>query len=62
MGKSQVILHITRAMGTAWTMYERLGFVRSEDLDFMQRDLEVYGFRLRLAQRQARTRGNGQWS
>src|SRR5215472_2602337 len=54
VGKSQVILHTTRAMGTAWTMYERLGFVRSEDLDFMQRDLEVYGFRLRLAQRQTR--------
>src|SRR5215831_6687433 len=54
MGKAQVILHSTRAMGTAWTMYERLGFVRSGDLDFMQRDLEVYGFRLRLAQRQAR--------
>jgi hypothetical protein len=34
-------------------MYERLGFVRSEDLDFMQGDLEVYGFRLRLAHHQA---------
>jgi GNAT superfamily N-acetyltransferase len=54
MGKSQVILHTTRAMATAWSMYERLGFVRSEDLDFMQRDLEVYGFRLRLARREAR--------
>jgi len=54
MGKAQVILHTTRAMGTAWAMYERLGFVRSEDLDFMQRDLEVYGFRLRSAQRQTR--------
>ena len=52
MGKSQAILHTTRAMGTAWAMYERLGFARSEDLDFMQGDLEVYGFRLRLAQRQ----------
>ena len=52
MGKSQVILHTTGAMGTAWARYERLGFVRSEDLDFMQRHLEVYGFRLRLAQRQ----------
>src|SRR5262245_38517734 len=55
MGKSQVILDTIRAMGTAWTMSERLGFVRSEVLDFMQRDLEVHGFRLRLAQRQART-------
>jgi len=54
IGKSQVILHTTRAMGTAWAMYERLEFVRSEDLDFMQCDLEVCGFRLRLAQRQAR--------
>ena len=47
-GHSQVILHTTAAMRTAWRMYERLGFARSEDLDFQQQDLPVYGFRLVL--------------
>jgi ribosomal protein S18 acetylase RimI-like enzyme len=47
-GHAQVILHTTRAMQIAWGMYERLGFVRSEDLDFSQQDLPVYGFRLKL--------------
>ncbi|MER2997809.1 GNAT family N-acetyltransferase [Pontibacter populi] len=46
---SQVIIHSTKAMKTAWAMYERLGFKRSEDLDFMQQELPVYGFRLYLA-------------
>lgn len=45
---SQVILHTTRAMSAAWRMYERLGFVRSEDLDFLQAGLPVFGFRLDL--------------
>ncbi|WP_210462002.1 GNAT family N-acetyltransferase [Rufibacter roseolus] len=45
---SQVIIHSTKAMQTAWQMYERLGFRRSEDLDFMQGELPVYGFRLHL--------------
>ena len=45
---SQVIIHSTKAMQTAWKMYERLGFRRSEDLDFMQQELPVYGFRLKL--------------
>jgi len=47
-GRSQLILHTTLAMQTAWKMYERLGFSRSEDLDFMQGDLGVYGFRMRF--------------
>lgn len=47
-GHSQVILHTTRAMQVAWSLYERLGFVRSEDLDFSQQGLPVYGFRLKL--------------
>ncbi|WP_276366763.1 GNAT family N-acetyltransferase [Chryseolinea sp. H1M3-3] len=45
---SQVIIHTTDAMQTAWKMYERLGFKRSKDLDFMQGDLPVFGFRLAL--------------
>jgi GNAT superfamily N-acetyltransferase len=46
---SQIIIHTTRAMQTAWKMYEKLGFTRSADLDFMQGDLPVYGFRLKLS-------------
>ncbi len=45
-GHSQVVIHTTKAMQTAWSMYERLGFRRSEDLDFMQEELPVFGFRL----------------
>jgi ribosomal protein S18 acetylase RimI-like enzyme len=48
-GHSQVILHTTAAMRTAWTMYERMGFARAEELDFLQEGFPVYGFRLRLA-------------
>jgi GNAT superfamily N-acetyltransferase len=45
---SQLIIHTTMAMKTAWKMYERLGFKRSADLDFMQGQLPVFGFRLLL--------------
>ncbi len=38
-GHAQVIIHTTRAMNTAWAMYERLGFQRSPDLNFLQGDL-----------------------
>jgi len=44
----QMVIHTTMAMQTAWKMYENLGFKRSEDLDFMQGELPVYGFRLLL--------------
>ncbi len=44
----QLIIHTTMAMQAAWKMYEKLGFRRSEDLDFMQGELAVFGFRLRL--------------
>ena len=45
---SQMIIHTTMAMQAAWKMYENIGFKRSEDLDFMQGELPVYGFRLLL--------------
>ena len=47
-GLGQLIIHTTMAMQTAWKMYESLGFKRSEDLDFMQGELPVFGFRLKL--------------
>ncbi|MDX9696851.1 MAG: GNAT family N-acetyltransferase [Bacteroidales bacterium] len=43
-----VVIHTTKAMQTAWKMYEKLGFVRNIDLDFMQGELPVFGFRLFL--------------
>ena len=48
-GHSQVILHTTQPMKIAWGLYERLGFRRSDDLDFSQQGLQVFGFRLTLA-------------
>ncbi|WP_242927682.1 GNAT family N-acetyltransferase [Pontibacter vulgaris] len=45
---SQVIIHTTKAMQQAWKMYESLGFKRFEELDFMQGELPVFGFRLYL--------------
>ncbi|HLA56617.1 MAG TPA: GNAT family N-acetyltransferase [Flavobacterium sp.] len=44
----EIIIHTTMAMMNAWKMYENLGFKRSEDLDFMQGMLPVFGFRLLL--------------
>jgi len=43
---AQVIIHTTKSMQTAWEMYKKLGFKRSPDLDFMQSNLQVFGFRL----------------
>lgn len=45
---NQLIIHSTLAMETAWKMYENLGFKRSEDLDFIQGELAVFGFRYAL--------------
>ena len=47
-GHSQVVLHTTQAMQIAWDLYTRLGFERSQDLDFTQDELPVFGFRLWL--------------
>jgi GNAT superfamily N-acetyltransferase len=46
--QNQIIIHTTMAMQVAWRMYEKMGFKRSKDLDFMQEDLPVFGFRLFL--------------
>ena len=44
----QLIIHSTMAMQVAWKMYENLDFKRAEDLDFMQGELPVFGFKLIL--------------
>lgn len=46
--QQQVIIHTTKAMQIAWKMYEKIGFKRSVDLDFMQGELAVFGFRLKI--------------
>ncbi len=47
-GLSQVIIHTTDSMKVAWGMYEKMGFVRSTDLDFFQVGMPVLGFRMKL--------------
>ena len=41
----QLIIHSTKSMQLAWEMYEKMGFNRAPELDFMQEDLAVFGFR-----------------
>jgi GNAT superfamily N-acetyltransferase len=47
-GQQQIVIHSTEAMQVAWKMYERMGFERSLDLDFLQKGFPVFGFRLKL--------------
>ncbi len=47
-GHAHVILHTAQAMQVAWGLYRRMGFDRATDLDFIQAELPVFGFRLRL--------------
>lgn len=47
-GIGKMVIHTTESMRVAWGMYEKMGFQRSEDLDFEQSGLPVYGFRLRF--------------
>ncbi len=47
-GLKQMIIHTTDAMKVAWGMYEKMGFVRSKDLDFFQVGMPVLGFRMKL--------------
>lgn len=41
----QIILHTTSYMKAAWSLYEKMGFERYEEVDFMQGELPVFGFR-----------------
>ncbi len=44
--QSLVILHTTEYMRAAWALYEKMGFKRFEDIDFLQEELPVFGFQL----------------
>ncbi len=46
---ARLLLHTTRVMQVAWSMYEGLGFVRFPQIDFRQGSLEVFGFCLALS-------------
>jgi len=47
-GFKHLVIHSTKSMKVAWDMYERMGFNRFPDIDFIQNNVSVYGFRLRL--------------
>ena len=57
----QVIIHTTKAMKVVWRMYEHLGFKRSPDLDFMQEELQAFGFRLILEPTTLAMRAREHW-
>lgn len=44
--QKQLIIHTTNTMQIAWKMYEKIGFKRAKELDFLQQDFPVFGFRL----------------
>lgn len=46
--QTQVALHTTQYMNSAWVLYESMGFTRFEEIDFFQGELPVSGFRLVL--------------
>jgi len=46
-GIQRTLIHTTKAMQTAWKMYEKIGFKRYENIDFMQGDLAVFGFQMK---------------
>jgi ribosomal protein S18 acetylase RimI-like enzyme len=48
LGKTRLVLHTTKLMQAAWTIYERLGFIRYPEIDFQQAGIYVYGFQLDL--------------
>jgi GNAT superfamily N-acetyltransferase len=52
-GHTRVVLHTTRAMPAARKLYEKLGFVRSAELDFGGEELRVLGFVLELDEARA---------
>lgn len=48
IGHKELIIHSTKFMQVARKMYAKMGFERSEDLDFSKSDVYVFGYRLYL--------------
>jgi len=46
--RTSMVIHTTMTMPIAWKMYQKMGFKRAPELDFLQGKLEVFGFRLML--------------
>jgi len=46
--QNQLFIHSTESMKVARGMYERLGFLRYNKIDFIQGELPVFGFKLDL--------------
>ena len=46
--QNQLFIHSTESMKIAWGMYERLGFSRYPEIDFLQGKLPVFGFKLSI--------------
>lgn len=44
----RILIHTTEAMQTAWKMYEKIGFTRYKTIDFMQGELAVFGFQMKI--------------
>jgi GNAT superfamily N-acetyltransferase len=48
LNQNQLYIHSTESMKIAWGMYERLGFLRYSEIDFIQGELPVFGFKLSI--------------
>lgn len=48
LNQNQLFIPSTESMKVAWGMYERLGFLRYNNIDFIQGELPVFGFKLDL--------------
>jgi ribosomal protein S18 acetylase RimI-like enzyme len=46
--RKTMVIHTMQAMMLAWRIYERMGFLRAPDLDFIQGNFPVFGFRYYL--------------
>lgn len=46
--QQQIVLHTTEYMKAAWNLYEKMGFKRYKEIDFLQEELPVFGFHLML--------------
>ena len=47
-GFEDLMIHSTEYMMDAWRMYERMGFERFSETDFIKNDVKVYGFKYKL--------------
>lgn len=46
--QNHLYIHSTESMKIAWGMYERMGLKRYTEIDFIQGELPVFGFKLNL--------------